>query len=214
MKELYIIFIGIGLITNAIVNYYTLKSNEIKTKENLIINIIQLITIILGSKILDFFVNYRYYIYYDLFQVIYSGYMFYGGIMLFICAIIIYCKIKEINLEDIFKVIIPNFLLLYAFCKIGCFFNKCCIGIYDFPIQLMESILCFISYFIILKNLKTLNKVCYSCMIFGIIRLASFLLRSNIDVINLVVNEIISICIILIGIVSFLRYKLKSKNIR
>ena len=210
MKCLYIISIGIGLIINATVNYYALKSNGIKAKKNFInIIIIQIFTIILGSKILDLFVNYRYYIYYDMFQAISSGYMFYGGVILSICAMIIYCKIEEINLDDMFKAIIPNILLLYAFCKIGCFFNKCCIGIHDFPIQLVESIICFMSYFVILKKLKTLNKVYVSCMVFGIVRFATFLLRSNISVINLIVNEIISVCIVFIGIALFLKERRK-----
>lgn len=118
----------------------------IKIKDNILINVIQSITLILGSKILDFFVNYKYYVQYNIIQAIHSGYMFYGGMILSIYAVYIFCKIKCINSKNIFEIIVPNIILLYSICKLGCFFNKCCGGICNFPLPLVESIICFIVF--------------------------------------------------------------------
>lgn len=212
MKILYVFFIGLGLIVNAIINYYFLKKNELKIKDNVSIVSLQLVTIVLGSKILDRIINYKFYIYYDLYESLRVGYMFYGGLILSIITIIIYCKNKSLNINQTLKIVIPNYLLLYSICKMGCFFNKCCIGIHGFPIQLAECIICFVTYFIVMRNIKEDDRIYTSCILFGILRMISFFLKANIDKDNLITNEVISGLIVMSGIILFMIHKKKDMN--
>ena len=95
--------------------------------------------------------------------------------------------------------ILSHMLILYACWKIGCFSNNCCVGINNFPIQIIESIICIILYYII-RISKIRKKISIICIIFGITRIVTFLLRNKISFNNLIINEVISICILLIGI--------------
>lgn len=209
---MYIAFIILGLIVNFVINYYQLRENKINKKDIIKINVIQIIFLVLGSKILDTLVNYGYYTYYNIFQVITSGYMFYGGMILSIFYLYAYCKIKHIDLVIVFKIILPNILLLYAIWKMGCFFNKCCVGINGFPIQIVESIICIIAYCIISKRSKALSKIYLTCIIFGLMRIFAFLLRKDINMQNLIVNEMISSAILLAGVIIFCYNKKLNKK--
>lgn len=199
MKRLYIVFIFSGLIINFILNFCQFRNEKLNIKENIIINVLEIIGLILGSKLLDIIVNYKYYIYYDILQSIYIGYMFYGGMILAIALIFLYCTLKNINIINVFEIVLPNMLILYACWKIGCFSNNCCVGINNFPIQIIESIICIILYYII-RISKIRKKISIICIIFGITRIVTFLLRNKISFNNLIINEVISICILLIGI--------------
>lgn len=200
MLNTYIVLMTLGLIMNFILNCYNFKRRKIKNKHIMCINIMQGIMLILGCKILDIIVNFKYYIYKDLIESTLSGYMFYGGIILSNIYIFLYCKIEDINIIDIFSNICPNTLVLYSIWKIGCFVNGCCNGINNFPIQLCESALCLLLYVLISKNKKGSWIIAMYYISFGIIRAIAFMFRDEIDISNLIVNEIISICFILWGI--------------
>ncbi|MBR3134427.1 MAG: prolipoprotein diacylglyceryl transferase [Clostridia bacterium] len=185
----------LGLVINYILNFIQLN----KVKNRLIISIITLACIILGSKILDYIVNYRFYEFYNFEEVLKNGYMIYGGIITAIVEVNLYCYLNKIETKKVFDVIIPNMLIMYSIFKIGCFINGCCIGKYDIPIQLIESIVCFIVYRIINKYFNN-DKISVTCIGFGFIRILDFIMRKQIMLDNLIINEIISIFILVFGI--------------
>jgi len=198
--DLYIIIVLLAIVVNLIITYVLLRKKSFKKENCLWIVFIQSICFVIGSKLLDIWVNYKYYFYYNIEEAIRSGYMFYGGMFLGILYIFLYCKIKELNYKAIFEVVIPNFLLFFAICKIGCFLNNCCTGIFDFPIQIVESIICIITYLIIMKKESSQKSIYWTCVSFGLIRAITFLLRSDLNMRNLIVNEVISIGILIFGI--------------
>lgn len=99
-----------------------------------------------------------------------GGMVFYGGLLGGLLFGIIYCKIRKINIEnfsDCFAAAIP---LFHCFGRIGCFLSGCCYGIESkfgftatraivsscnhvnrFPVQLLESFINLIIFFVILS---------------------------------------------------------------
>lgn len=198
----YLLIISIGLIVYSIVNYVLLNRININKIDIIIINILEISSIFLGSKILDIIVYYNEYVNYDLKKIIFIGFMINGGIILRIIVIYLYSIIRNINIKKLFNILIPNILLMYSILKIGCFINGCCMGIHNIPLPIIESVIYFIIYIIIIK---LNNKIEISCISFGMLRLLSFLIREDITNNSLIINTIISIVLIIIGL--FIIYK-------
>jgi len=57
-----------------------------------------------------------------------AGLSMMGGIVLSVIAIVIFCRIKKINILVLCDVIAPVFGLGLFITRIGCFFNGCCFG--------------------------------------------------------------------------------------
>lgn len=57
-----------------------------------------------------------------------GGLVFYGGFILSCIVLILYCKIKKINLARLLDVFAPAVALGHAFGRIGCFMQGCCFG--------------------------------------------------------------------------------------
>lgn len=198
----YLIVITIGLILYFILNYKMLYKINIKKIDIVIINILEISSIFLGSKLLDIILYYNYYLNYNISQMIFIGFMISGGIILKTIVIYLYSILRELKIKNIFNILIPNTLLLYSILKFGCFINGCCRGINDIPLPIMESIIYLLLYLIIIK---LDNKISISCIIFGILRIISFIFRIDISLNSIIVNITISIIIIIIGI--YLRIK-------
>ncbi len=95
---------------------------------------------------------------------IFSGLVFYGGLFGGLCAGAIYIKVKKLPFDVYADAIAPLIPLFHGFARIGCFFGGCCYGIESqfgfiingndfvpglcgvrrFPVQLLESAVCFI----------------------------------------------------------------------
>ena len=95
---------------------------------------------------------------------IFGGSVFYGGLFGGLCAGTIYIKAKRLPLDIYADTIAPLIPLFHGFARIGCFFGGCCYGIESrfgfivtendfvpglcgvrrFPVQLLESAVCFI----------------------------------------------------------------------
>jgi len=93
--------------------------------------------------------------------IFFGGYVFYGGLIGGIIAVIIYAKVYKINIFKMLNIIIPVVPLIHAFGRVGCFFAGCCYGkeyhgvfsvsfdynswsphlheVSRYPVQLMES---------------------------------------------------------------------------
>lgn len=64
----------------------------------------------------------------DVFRIDKGGLVFYGGFILSAIVLIVYCKIKKINLARLLDVFAPAVALGHAFGRIGCFLQGCCFG--------------------------------------------------------------------------------------
>ena len=65
----------------------------------------------------------------NLFTFLFTGMVFYGGIIGGIAALVIYCKKYRISLKLVFGVVTPGIPLFHVFGRIGCFMAGCCWGI-------------------------------------------------------------------------------------
>jgi len=90
-----------------------------------------------------------------------GGFVFYGGLIGGVLAILIYCRQYKLRFFPLVEALTPSIPLIHAFGRMGCFFAGCCYGIefpppigmyfnkspvapHDiplFPVQLLEAIL-------------------------------------------------------------------------
>ena len=196
----YLVVIIIGLFIYSFINYKMINKLKIKRKDIIIINILEISSIFLGSKLLDIIVYYNDYANYNLKQILLIGFMVNGGIILRIIVIYLYSKLIDINVKKIFSIIVPNTLLLYSLLKLGCYINGCCYGINNIPLPIIESIIYLFIYLYIIRNNNIISN---SCIIFGILRIISFLIRDDINFNGLVVNIILCLCFIFSGIITY-----------
>ncbi len=97
-------------------------------------------------------------------QIIYSGYVFYGGLFGVICTIYLLTRSDSALRERIIKVTAPAIPLFHGFGRIGCFLAGCCYGrrlnppihlgnfaeLDRIPVQIMESSYEFLLFFLLL----------------------------------------------------------------
>ena len=108
---------------------------------------------------------------FELIKFLSSGYTFIGGIIGGFAAIFLLAKMAKNNYYDILLLFAPSVLLMYAFMKIGCYFNGCCGGINGFSIQLLESFLNLSGYILIMVYLNDEKRRIYaSGFVFGLFR--------------------------------------------
>lgn len=156
---------------------------------------------VIGARI--FYVLLNFHEYKDnllsIFAIYKGGLVFYGGFILALLSLLIYCKLKKLSVLAVFDVLAPALALGHAFGRIGCFLNGCCYGkpapkwlgvIYpqsnnpnspycvygDTPlhaVQLYECffnlILCFILYKIVRKGKRGMAMSTYIFM-YGVLR--------------------------------------------
>lgn len=99
-----------------------------------------------------------------------GGFVFYGGLIGGVSAILIYCKQYKLRFFPLVEALTPSIPLIHAFGRMGCFFAGCCygiefpqpIGMYFskspvaphnvplFPVQLLEAILNLVIFAILL----------------------------------------------------------------
>lgn len=64
----------------------------------------------------------------DVFKVYQGGLVYYGGLITAFVTLIVFAKIKKVNLFSLMDVAIMSAVLGLAFGRIGCFLNGCCYG--------------------------------------------------------------------------------------
>lgn len=196
-----------GIIVNCIVNCFQLNAKKIKTKDICVILLLQIIGLTIGSKLLDLIMNFNEYIDRSLENSINVGFMFYGGMILAMLLVAIYTRIKK--LENINLTVFNNIVILYAIWKLGCFVSGCCGGISQIPLQPVETISCLAIY----VGLSLIKKSEYILTLFGVERFASIILRDRMEIDDLIVNMLITSCLIVITLAINIRQKkMKSKN--
>jgi phosphatidylglycerol:prolipoprotein diacylglycerol transferase len=65
----------------------------------------------------------------EIFMVHKGGLVFLGGLFAVLLVIVLYARIRKINLLKLFDAITPGTMLGYAIARIGCFLNGCCFGL-------------------------------------------------------------------------------------
>ncbi len=64
----------------------------------------------------------------SIFRIDQGGQVFYGGFILASIAIILYCKVKKLNVLSVLDILTPSLAIGHAFGRVGCFINGCCFG--------------------------------------------------------------------------------------
>ena len=165
--------------------FYVLKNSQKKGYDE-VSTITCLLSVALGSFIgahlVYFITQFKYFIYIinnislldnfkkiiSIFVFLFGGWVFYGGLIGGIIAIIIYCKLHTIKSLDFLNIYAPGIAIFHFFGRIGCFLAGCCYGVEShigftfhhseipgandvqrFPVQLVESFYCLILFFIL-----------------------------------------------------------------
>lgn len=162
----------------------------------------------------------------------YGGFVFYGGLIGYLLALVLYARHSHIAYRDLERPLLPSFVLFHAFGRIGCFFTGCCYGIPTagfwgiafthsayapngiplFPVQLFEAggeaILFFILHALSKRKAVSLTGIyllCYGAMRFVLEFFRGDAYRGRIWVLS--VSQAISIVGIAIGIYLILKEK-------
>jgi phosphatidylglycerol:prolipoprotein diacylglycerol transferase len=195
-----------------------------------------LFIIIYFNTIIDIF---KYYQFLEALEIIVmSGYVFYGGLIGGAIALFTTLKVQKKNIFEyasIFSVVLP---LGHAFGRIGCFASGCChgieyegifsytytealdantpIGVSLLPVQLIESILLFILFTILLIIYLKTNKInvipIFYCIFYAVMRFVLEFFRGDYHrglLFGLSTSQWISILIVLATIVTIIIYKHK-----
>ena len=199
----YILIIGLAFLI-AFGVFYKILKRKISRIDILCIYAINIIGFAMGAKLFSLFSNKEIL---TLANFINSGYSYIGGILGSIAFIYFYCKGYTLNFKHILSVFSLIYPLVYAISKIGCFLNGCCGGVininneyYKFPLQLIDSVIMFILFFILLILFikKEKNIINLSFITFSSIRFFEDYFRNNRNIIifNLTLEQVI--CVLLI----------------
>ncbi|MCL2383593.1 MAG: prolipoprotein diacylglyceryl transferase [Oscillospiraceae bacterium] len=172
---------------------------------------------IVGAKILSFLDNNMEG------NVLNSGYAFVGGVIGSVLAIAIYSKQFNIKLKELLSNYIVIYPLIYSIGKIGCLLGNCCFGkqhnglfyirqeideniVNVFPIQIVETVIMFILFVILLRyksrNNSELKLISVFLIGFGLFRfiIDYFRYLRNTIFMNLTLSQMLCILFVLMGI--------------
>ena len=177
--SIYGLLILIGIFFGSLIAIHLGKRRNQKSEDILFASAYACIGLIIGGKLLYILVNLSTLIKYadillaspsKIVAVLSGGFVFYGGFIGVILGIFIYCKQYKLSYIDVLETIVPVIPFIHAFGRIGCFYVGCCYGkpysgpfhiVYHysdsapnnialFPVQILESGLNILSFFIIL----------------------------------------------------------------
>jgi len=206
--------IALGTLSGAILLYFRAKSKGFPQEDALNALIYGVLGMAVGSKLL-YIVQYLPQIIsqldtikadpLSLIELLSSGFVFYGGLIGGIGAVLAYAHKYQVPKLELVNVLTPVIPFIHGFGRIGCFLAGCCYGIpYDgplsvvytqsiaaprniamFPVQLLESLLLFLLAFFLLsydrlaKNPRNLGG--WYLLLYGVIRLVTELFRGDIS---------------------------------
>lgn len=165
---MYGLMIILGLFIGITILVLRSKKYGIKPEDALFAALFGCIGLFLGAKVLHLIISIPELIRYRkiiaanpvlLYQLLLSGYIFYGGLIGAFLGIYLYCKKYHISHYQMLDLTTPSLPIIHSFGRIGCFFAGCCYGIpYQgpghimfeqsfaapnhvalFPVQLLES---------------------------------------------------------------------------
>lgn len=173
---LYGILLTIAFIAGLTIFYRNLKAAELPEEVFVDVALITSISAIAGARILYIllypqqFNSLRDYI-----AIYEGGLVFYGGFLLAVLILALYCRLKKLSISSLADLIAPSLALGHAIGRIGCFCNNCCYGkptgfchlyqlptdpqnLFRHPTQLYSSAFLFILFIFLQKSLSSYQK--------------------------------------------------------
>lgn len=201
--------ICIGLFIGTAIAIFTAKKYNIEKIDVLLSTILAGIGIIVGAKLVymitvipeviqkfDYCKNHIF----ETIMYMFSGYVFYGGLIGALFGYMFYCKWFKVDFGSILNIISPIIPLVHSFGRIGCFLGGCCYGIEyhgkfaiqfpenefveelslcpRFPIQLLEAGLNFILFLCLFYYARKVRK---SGSILGIYLICYAVMRFSLE---------------------------------
>lgn len=215
--SLYAPIIIVSIIIGMIYIYKNLKNEGVKKNNILLFFIMYISFALIFGKMYTMITS-------DDINILTSGLSSYGGLIGVVLASIIFELMLPLK-GVVKKYSILSLPLVYGLSKIACFISGCCGGIpYDglfkvkyphmlnvwqFPIQIVETIVCLIVFFICsrFKNNKNINYIVM--LLVSIIKFSLDFLRYDYVKIAITSNQIFSIILLVVTIVVYLFNRLK-----
>ncbi len=122
----YGLMIAVGIILAVIIAMHRADKLGLVGEEALNLAIICVVIGFLGAKLLFVLENFRSFLQNPLAILGSSGFVVYGGIVIGILAVFIYCRVKKLSFFRYTDLLFPSVVLAQAFGRIGCFFAGCC----------------------------------------------------------------------------------------
>ena len=215
--SLYAIIIVLSIIIGMIYVYKSIRKEGVKEKEVLLYFIMYISFALVFGKLYTMFTSKGV-------NIITAGLSSYGGLIGVVIASIIFEMMLPLK-GVVKKYSILSLPLVYGLSKIACFISGCCSGIpyeglfkvkyphmlniWQFPIQIVETIVCLLLFFICskYKNNKNIN---YIVLIFvSIIKFSLDFLRYDHVKISITSNQIFSIILLVATIIVYLFNRFK-----
>ena len=124
----YGLLIAVGVILAVIMAMKRAGKKDLDSEIVLNMAIICVVFGFLGAKILFVLENFKAFLEDPLSVIGSSGFVVYGGIIIAVIAIILYCRIKGYSFFRYFDLLMPSVALGQAFGRLGCFCAGCCYG--------------------------------------------------------------------------------------
>lgn len=120
--------IAIGFFVAIGISLYRLKKANMDQEIALDVSLIAMFSGFLGAKILFVIVEFKSFLANPLSVLGSAGFVVYGGIILAVACIILYCKKKGIGFFVLGDLVLPQVSIAQAIGRIGCFLAGCCYG--------------------------------------------------------------------------------------
>lgn len=124
----YGLMIGLGFLFAVLGACYQAKKDGLSADHVSNIAMWTLVLGFAGGKLLFCIVEFKSFLANPLGSLGSEGFVVYGGIIVGVLTIFAYCKIKKINVNDYFDLIVTFVPLNQAFGRLGCFMAGCCYG--------------------------------------------------------------------------------------
>lgn len=242
----YGVLIFIGLIIGSLVAIFHFSKFYNLEKEDVFYAILYaIIGLGIGSKLLYLITNIPFIIenyeslnLYETFTAMFKGgFVFYGGLIGAIIGIFIYSKQFKIPFKKLILTIFPVIPLVHSIGRLGCFCAGCCygieyhgkgsvvfsntnyapVGVELFPSQLLESLLNFIIFIILLLTYKkwidTYKTISLYCILYSICRFILEFFRGDLvrgSILWFSTSQWISVIVFIIGLYIFIKEKRKN----
>ena len=137
----YLIFGALGLAASILVVCLLIRKHQVTKVQFVYLYILAGIGLFVGGHLLFFLVGLPKYIretgptlhsfqdFFDSLSWAASGMVFYGGLLLILLLLYIYCKRRQLPIRRYFNIMVVTFPLFHFFGRIGCTFSGCCYGI-------------------------------------------------------------------------------------
>lgn len=124
-------FVALGFLAGIFLALFFAKQEKIEGQIILDLSIYVIISSVIGARLIYVIGEWDYFRHnpIEIIMVQNGGLVFLGGFLLAMATIVIFARVKKLNLFKLLDAIMPGALLGYAIGRLGCFFNGCCFGL-------------------------------------------------------------------------------------